>query len=191
MITQCKKINLTKPDIVIFTGDLINKPKISELDTFFKFAKRLVYPWYALNGNHDIAIDGPLTKLKFMEMMRENNEKMRRFDKNYYAFTPKKGYRVICLDSIIDYKLTSNGEIYEEEFNWLKKDNNSSNGVDLSLLHTDIHSHLIPGIDDGSPDMETSVALLKELETLGYKKIKGFCNLGIYGAYWANAIKNV
>lgn len=25
---------------------------------------------------------------------------------------------------------------------------------------------------------------------LGYKKIKGFCNLGIYGAYWANAIKN-
>ena len=56
-------------------------------------------------------------------------------------------------------------------FNWLKKDNNSLNGVDLSLLHTDIHSHLIPGIDDGSPNMETSIALLKELETLGYKKI--------------------
>lgn len=26
--------------------------------------------------------------------------------------------------------------------------------------------------------------------SLGYKKIKGFCNLGIYGAYWASAIKN-
>ena len=25
---------------------------------------------------------------------------------------------------------------------------------------------------------------------LGYKKIKVFCNLGIYGAYWASAIKN-
>lgn len=56
-------------------------------------------------------------------------------------------------------------------FNWLKKDNKSLNGVDLSVLHTDIHSHLIPGIDDGSPDMETSIALLKELESLGYKKI--------------------
>ena len=52
-------------------------------------------------------------------------------------------------------------------FNWFNKDKE----VDLSVLHTDIHSHLIPGIDDGSPDMETSLSLLKELESLGYKKI--------------------
>lgn len=56
-------------------------------------------------------------------------------------------------------------------FNWLKKDNNHTNGIDLSVLNTDIHSHLIPGIDDGSPDMDTSLALLKEVEMLGYKKI--------------------
>jgi hypothetical protein len=40
----------------------------------------------------------------------------------YYAFTPKKGFRVICLDSIIDYKLTANGEISNEEFMWLKEE---------------------------------------------------------------------
>ena len=56
-------------------------------------------------------------------------------------------------------------------FNWLKKDNNRTNGIDLSVLNTDIHSHLIPGIDDGSHTMDTSLALLKELEMLGYKKI--------------------
>lgn len=56
-------------------------------------------------------------------------------------------------------------------FNWFNKDKGFSKGVDLSVLHTDIHSHLIPGIDDGSPDMETSLALLKDLESLGYKKI--------------------
>jgi len=31
-----------------------------------------------------------------------------------------------------------------------------------------MHSHLLPGIDDGSPDTETSVALKKGLEALGF-----------------------
>ena len=34
-----------------------------------------------------------------------------------------------------------------------------------------MHSHLIPGIDDGSPDLETSVRLIRGLMDLGYKKI--------------------
>jgi protein-tyrosine phosphatase len=34
-----------------------------------------------------------------------------------------------------------------------------------------MHSHFIPGIDDGSPDMETSLELIRGLIDLGYKKI--------------------
>jgi protein-tyrosine phosphatase len=41
----------------------------------------------------------------------------------------------------------------------------------LSGLHCDMHSHLIPGIDDGSPDLETSIRLIRGLMDLGYKKI--------------------
>ncbi len=116
------QINTSGPyDFVMFTGDLVNVPKISELEKFTEHANKLIYPWYAIDGNHDISIDGPLTKRKFLEVLANNNENM--IQKNiYYAFTPKKGFRVICLDSIIDYKITTNGEISNEEFMWLKEE---------------------------------------------------------------------
>ncbi len=41
--------------------------------------------------------------------------------------------------------------------------------LDLSFLKYDIHSHLIPGIDDGSKSMEESLQLIKGLKELGYQ----------------------
>lgn len=43
--------------------------------------------------------------------------------------------------------------------------------VDLSLLKTDLHSHLFSGIDDGSKSMEESVSLVEKMISLGYKKL--------------------
>src|SRR5215213_5680965 len=43
--------------------------------------------------------------------------------------------------------------------------------ADLSWFQTDMHSHLLPGIDDGSPDITTSIELIKGFHELGYKKI--------------------
>ena len=57
-------------------------------------------------------------------------------------------------------------------FNIFKKNKKElSQDIDLSILNTDIHSHFIPGIDDGSKSMEESIFLLKQMEELGYKKV--------------------
>ena len=113
------QINTSGPyDFVMFTGDLINKPKASELDIFLEHAKKLMYPWYAINGNHDIDIDGKLTKSMFIQKISDSTSSVKSRTP-YYAFTPKRGFRVICLDSVIDYKITTNGEIPKEEFDWL------------------------------------------------------------------------
>ena len=43
--------------------------------------------------------------------------------------------------------------------------------LDLSWLRADMHSHLIPGIDDGSKTMEESLTLIRELSDLGLSKL--------------------
>jgi len=43
--------------------------------------------------------------------------------------------------------------------------------LDLSWMVTDMHSHLIPDIDDGSGSLEESIALIKRLEGYGLKKL--------------------
>lgn len=47
----------------------------------------------------------------------------------------------------------------------------STKTTDLSGLAVDMHSHLTPGIDDGSQDIETSLALIRGLQEMGYKKL--------------------
>ena len=42
---------------------------------------------------------------------------------------------------------------------------------DFSVLKTDMHSHLLPGIDDGAEDIENSLELIRGMRELGYKKL--------------------
>lgn len=43
--------------------------------------------------------------------------------------------------------------------------------IDLSVLGTDMHSHFIPGIDDGAKTMKDSMELITRMAELGYKKV--------------------
>ena len=52
--------------------------------------------------------------------------------------------------------------------NFFRKKNIPSN---FSFLHTDLHSHLIPGIDDGAKTLEDSLHLISRLYQLGYRRL--------------------
>lgn len=43
--------------------------------------------------------------------------------------------------------------------------------INFALLGADMHAHLLPGIDDGAPDMDTAVRLMRGLKQLGYRKL--------------------
>lgn len=55
-------------------------------------------------------------------------------------------------------------------FHWFKKKPAPFEG-NLSVLKCDMHSHIIPGIDDGSPDIDTSIQLVEGLQEAGYEKL--------------------
>jgi len=60
---------------------------------------------------------------------------------------------------------------------------------DLSFLKTDIHSHLIPGIDDGSKSVDDTIFLAKGLQKIGYKKI--ITTPHVMSTHYKNTPKNI
>jgi len=55
-------------------------------------------------------------------------------------------------------------------FSFFKKKIKTDAGAAKLPFITDLHSHILPGIDDGSPDIETSLELVKGIYDLGIRK---------------------
>ncbi len=56
-------------------------------------------------------------------------------------------------------------------FSFFRKKKEGIGPINFSDLKTDMHSHLIPGIDDGSKSIEESLILIRELHALGFTKL--------------------
>ncbi len=120
---------------VMFGGDLVDRAKESELLGFLEHAKNIKAPWYYTFGNHDSMLGGYLTPERYIANVKKANPHFKS-GKTYYSFSPKSGYKVIVLDSIIRDRLTSNGEIPKEELEWLDKELSASQKqVVLIFLH--------------------------------------------------------
>lgn len=66
---------------------------------------------------------------------------------------------------------------------------NLASPVDLSVLKTDMHSHFIPGIDDGAKSLENSVELIRFFYNQGYKKV--ITTPHIMGDFFRNTAENI
>lgn len=125
-------------DFVMFTGDLIDKPFEKELTAVLPHLAEINVPWYFAFGNHDVCVGGYLTKSVYLSMLRKNNPNFT-FEKPYYSFVPKKGFKVIVLDTIIDNTLTSQGYVYPEQVKWLDNElANSKKDVVLIFMHVPV-----------------------------------------------------
>ena len=59
----------------------------------------------------------------------------------------------------------------------------------FSWLSQDIHSHILPGIDDGSPDIETSLEILRSLSEAGVRKF--ICTPHVIGDMYRNTPETI
>ena len=59
----------------------------------------------------------------------------------------------------------------------------------FEIIGTDIHSHLIPGIDDGSRSMKESVEMARGLKELGFRKI--ITTPHVIWDYYPNTAENI
>lgn len=125
-------------DFVMFTGDLIDKSFEKELKAVLPHLHKLNMPWYFAFGNHDRCVGGYLNTVVYLDMLRNANPNFK-FKKAYYSFEPKKNYKVIVLDDIITDEITSNGNIDETQFKWLKKELDASkNDIVLIFMHVPV-----------------------------------------------------
>jgi protein-tyrosine phosphatase len=74
-------------------------------------------------------------------------------------------------------------------FNLFKKKSGKPVEPDLSFLGVDMHSHLLPGIDDGLQEVEQSVEFIRDLKNLGYRKL--ICTPHILSDLYPNSPKTI
>ncbi len=73
--------------------------------------------------------------------------------------------------------------------NWFNKKQTVATHAGFSWLAQDIHSHILPGIDDGSPDVETSLQLLRSLSDAGIQKF--ICTPHVIGDMYRNTPETI
>jgi protein-tyrosine phosphatase len=74
-------------------------------------------------------------------------------------------------------------------FNFFKKKESKINAPDYSSIAVDMHSHVLPGIDDGAQNPQESIFLIKRMMEVGIKKV--IATPHIMADYYRNTAESI
>ena len=114
-----QKANKLSPDIVVISGDMVNKPLESEFDVFLSIAKNFDTPFYPALGNHDVGVGGGLTKQIILNKFNKNCDWLSLDNPNYFVI--KDEYIFIFMDGTNDKVITSKGTFSNESLQFLDR----------------------------------------------------------------------
>lgn len=134
VVTQLNQA--TGLDFVMFTGDMINKPKNSQIMEFLKITKDIKTPWYVTIGNHDVDFDGKFTKKDLFTAISSHNLDFNETNP-YYSFK-KKGFKILAIDTMIDSRVTANGEIDSKQLEWMDKEIKETPEKDVIVIFSHV-----------------------------------------------------
>lgn len=113
-----EKINKEKDvSFVIFTGDNINRPRQEDLISFVREANKLNVPYYLAFGDHDVYKSGGLSKLNYIEIVKDNNFLYKQKDVNYVI--KKNGFVFLVVDGAKEVIPGSIGYYKDSTIEWV------------------------------------------------------------------------
>jgi len=127
---------------VVFTGDNIDKANPEYLKDFVNIVNKLHVPYYMVIGNHEVFKSGDLSKLRYMEIIKENNIFCRQSKPNY-KFS-KNGFMFLIVDGAKEVIPGANGYYRQDTLDWVEKQLSSHPNTPTVILQ---HFPLVPPRD--------------------------------------------
>lgn len=141
-------------NMVVFTGDNIDKSNPKDLKTFCSIIKNLNKPYYVLVGNHDAYKVSGIPQEDYMKVIKKINKNQKTINTNF-TFSVNKDIKAICLDASTPNIPSSHGFFGEETINWFKKTLLKNRSKEIVIFQ---HFPLIP------PEEQKQLRLLEPEE---------------------------
>ena len=104
---------------VVFTGDNINYAEEEDLKIFADIVKNLNVPYYIVIGNHDVYKANGMSKIHYLQILRDSNRFIRQKEPNYKF--AKKGFVFLIVDGAKEVIPGPAGYFKKNTLAWLDK----------------------------------------------------------------------